>query len=286
MWRMFCFTHTASCRARELTMVTMFVVVLIAIAWIVIWVLGFAANARVREGQASLAKNLPPDVQADMKPKLFHLVSGLAFAAVIFLMNRVDTLTRTRMGNPILLVAGGLVATVALAARTAWIARTRLDRTYLGEVLVDLSPYPLAGALRLRFGLLFAMYFPALFAMIGISFTGFQMIGLWLFLAVWAAIALLILWTYIKYVDRIWLAERGLCFGGRLYPWDGFERVAWTNDGRAFALRKRVLWRLQRWTVVPVSEGSREAAEEALRQVMPAATPTLSPLPRTPRRRP
>ncbi len=28
------------------------------------------------------------------------------------------------------------------------------------------------------------------------------------------------------------------------------------------------------WTVVPVPEGSREKAEEALRQVMPAPTPT------------
>jgi len=178
------------------------------------------------------------------------------------------------MGTAIFIVGTGLAATVALAARTAWIARTRLDRGYRGEVLVDLSPYPLAGAIRRRFWLLFVMYFPVLFALIGFHLTGFQRAGCWLFLAVWAVIALLILWTYLKYVDRIWLAEWGLCLGGRLYPWDGFERVAWTDDGRAFALRRRGLWRLLRWTVVPVPEGSREETEEALRQVMRAPTPT------------
>jgi len=256
-------------------MVTVLVVVPIVIAFIVIDILEIGARVKVRQGQASLAKILPPDVQADMKPKLLNLVSVLAFAAVVFLMVRVDLLTRTRLGTDIFVVGCGLVATVALAARTAWIARTRLDRGYLGEVLVDLSPYPLAGAIRRRFWLLFVMYFPVLFALIGFKLTGFQGAGGWLFLAVWVAIALLILWTYLEYVDRIWLAERGLCFGGRLYPWDSFERVVWTDDGRVVALRRRGLWRLQRWAVVPVPEGSREAAEEALRQVMPALTATL-----------
>ena len=49
---------------------------------------------------------------------------------------------------------------------------------------------------------------------------------------------LLLLLTNLMYSDRVWLAERGLYFGGRLYAWDGFERVAWTDDGRAFALSK------------------------------------------------
>jgi hypothetical protein len=60
-----------------------------------------------------------------------------------------------------------------------------------------------------------------------------------------------------------------------LYIWDGFVRVAWTDDGRAFTFRRRGRLRLKRWIVLPVPEGSREAAEEALRQVMPAPTPTL-----------
>jgi len=81
--------------------------------------------------------------------------------------------------------------------------------------------------------------------------------------------------TNLTYSDRVWLANRGLYFSGSLYPWAGFERVAWTDDGRAFALRKRGRWRLKRWTVVPVPEGSREAAEQALPQVLPAPVPTL-----------
>jgi hypothetical protein len=35
-------------------------------------------------------------------------------------------------------------------------------------------------------------------------------------------------------LDRVWLAKRGLYLGGGLYFRDGFERVAWTDDGRAF----------------------------------------------------
>jgi hypothetical protein len=79
----------------------------------------------------------------------------------------------------------------------------------------------------------------------------------------------------VVYSDRVWLAERGLYVGGRLYHSDGFERVAWTDDGRAVAIRSGSWWRLQRRTLVPVPERSLEAAEEALRQVMPAHTPTL-----------
>jgi len=58
----------------------------IVIAFIVIDFLEIGANVRVRQGRASLAKNLPPDVQADMKPKLLNLVSVLAFAAVVLLL--------------------------------------------------------------------------------------------------------------------------------------------------------------------------------------------------------
>ena len=86
----------------------------------------------------------------------------------------------------------------------------------------------------------------------------------------------LALLTNLMYSDRVWLAERGLYFGGRLYPWDGFERVAWTDDGRAFALRRCGRWPLRRWIVAPVSEASREAVEEALRRVMPAPPRPIS----------
>jgi hypothetical protein len=99
--------------------------------------------------------------------------------------------------------------------------------------------------------------------------------GRLLLLAVEVAITLLTLLTYLMYSDLVWLADRGLYFGGRLYSWYGFERVAWTDDGRAFALRRRGGWRLKRWIVVPAPEGSREAVEEALRQVMPAKRPAV-----------
>jgi hypothetical protein len=35
------------------------------------------------------------------------------------------------------------------------------------------------------------------------------------------------------------------------------------------------MWRLKRWTVVPIHEGSPESAQEALQRVIPAPTPNL-----------
>jgi hypothetical protein len=60
------------------------------------------------------------------------------------------------------------------------------------------------------------MYFFCCFTMISLDLTGYQKTGGWLLLAIWAAITVPILWTYLKHVDRVWLAERGLCFGGAL----------------------------------------------------------------------
>jgi hypothetical protein len=189
---------------------------------------------------------------------------------------------------------------VGCATWSASIARTLLGRRNPGEVLVDLSPYPLAGAVRRSSWLVWVACTPMLFVVfMGFAFSGSQTAGDRLFLAFWAAYVPLALLTNLMYSDRVWLAERGLYFGGRLYPWDGFERVAWTDDGRAFALRRCGRWPLRRWivvpvpeglrelqqaaltglfglwTVVPVPEGLREAAEDALRQMMAAPTPTL-----------
>ena len=126
-----CVTLAARYRARELSMAA--VVALFVIAIVVLYVLEMWAGASVRQGRTSLVEKLPPDVQADIKPKLLNLLVVLAFAAVVFFFVRMDLSTHTRMGRDMLLVAGGLVATGGLAARTAWIARMRLDRTYLAQ---------------------------------------------------------------------------------------------------------------------------------------------------------
>ena len=173
-------------------------------------------------------------------------------------------MNRTRMSRDVFIVGAGLVATVVLAARSAWIAADRLRRRQVGEVLVDLGPRPLAGTMRLSLCLFFVIYSAGVFAVAGSFFTGPQRAGGWAFLAVWAAIAVIILWAYLKDLDRIWLAGSGLWFGDRLYPWENFERFAWADDGRAFALRKRGRWRLRRWLVVPVRQSSHDAADEVL----------------------
>jgi hypothetical protein len=190
--------------------------------------------------------------------------------SVVVLPIFVAGLIATGKARDMIIVGCGLAGAFGCAAGIALIARTWLERRNPGEVLTDLSPYPLAGAIRRSSSswllLIIALIFPSIIA---------RAIAHWLFPAVWVAFALLGLLTHLMYSDRVWLANRGLYFGGKLYPWDGFDRVAWTDDGRAFALRRRGRWRLKRWIVVPVPEGTREAAEEALRQAKLAKRPAV-----------
>jgi len=253
-------------------MVAVLVVALMVMSYVAGFVILKKASddqAWVQQFQASLAKHLPPDVQADMKPR--QLLLGLViFVAILFVVPAIIVAGSITTGN-IRLVGYGLAA-VACAWFPASIARTWLKRRYPGEVLADLSPYPIAGAVRRNSWRVATAQILFIIPLIGFQAHGE---GYSATLAVWATFVLLFLLLILMYSDRVWLAERGLYFSGRLYPWDGFERVAWTDDGRAFAFRRKGRWRLQRWTVVPVPEGSREAAEEALRQVMPAPIPSL-----------
>jgi len=259
---------TASFVFLLVVMVAVFVVALIVMGWL--FGKSSAEQASVQQFQARLAKHLPPDVLADMKSGQLGRVTSVAIALVVLPIIVAGLITTGKSWGVALFVGGGLVGAVACAAWTASIAKTWLGRRNLSEVLADLSPYPLAGAVRRSFWLAWLMS-AASVSMISIG--GFQKPGGGPLLLL--VVVLLLLLMNLMYSDRVWLAERGPYFGGRLYPWDGFERVAWTDDGRAFALRRRGRWRLQRWTVVPVPEGSREATEEALRQVLPAPTPTL-----------
>jgi hypothetical protein len=222
--------------------------------------------------EASLAKNLPQDVQAEMKPGQLGCATSMAIIAVFLTGMTMFVLMVT--GKVAVALYEGIfivLAVVALAAWTAAIARTWLERRHPGEVLVDLSPYPLAGAVR-RSSWLGSVTFALMVVLMGIPGA---LDGHWMWLAVWVAFLLISLLAILMYSDRVWLAQRGFYLGGRLYPWEGFERVAWTDDGRAFALRRSGRWPIPRWTVVPVPEGSRGATEQALRKVLPAHTPTL-----------
>ena len=100
------------------------------------------------------------------------------------------------------------------------------------------------------------MYFLGIFAIISFHLAGFQRAGGWLLLTVWTAIGLLILWMYLKYVDRVWLADGGSASAAGFTPGTVWNAEAWTDDGRGLATRKRGMWRLRRWTVVPVPDGS------------------------------
>jgi len=253
------------------------IVVALMIAIAILFVISWIATMRLSLGGASLAKQLPPAVRADMKPGRLNLVCVLALAAVLYFTIGADRMNRTHVRTGALLVVCGLVFPVGLAVRAAWVAKTQADGRFLGDVLLDLSPFSLAGAIRLTFGLAAVMYFFCCFALIGFDLTRYQKTVGWLLLAIWAAITVpIILWTYLKHVDRVWLAERGLCLGGALYPSGTFERVAWSDDARVFALRRKGLWVLWRWVVVPVPDRwSREEVDKALRQVMPALAGTL-----------
>ncbi len=250
-------------------MVALFVA-LIVVGWL--FGRSSAAQASVEQVEARLVKHLPPDVQAEMKPRQPWLVISVVIADVVVLPIIGAGLISAGKPDALLIVGFGLVGLVACASWYAAIVRIWIGRRNPGEVLADLSPSRPAPPDR-RSSWLKSVAFAQAMAF-GIVFQAVRD-GHLLFLAIQVAIALLTLLTYLMYSDRVWLAERGLYFGGRLYSWDGFERVAWTDDGRAFVLRRRGGWRLKRWIVVPVPEGTREAAEEALRQVMPAKRPAV-----------
>jgi len=99
-----------------------------------------------KEFKASLAKNLPPDVQADMKPRQLGVLTIVAITilAVVGWIFAASILP-TWKAFPVIYV-GGLVGAVVSVAVAALIARTWLVRRNPGGVLADLSPYPLAGA--------------------------------------------------------------------------------------------------------------------------------------------
>jgi hypothetical protein len=258
-------------------MVTGFVALLV-IAWFFEKKLS-GDRASVQQFQASLAKHLPQDVQAEMM-KIAQLgrVAGVAMIAVAYaILIIMFGVMETVRGTDVLITRMCRALMVVLfAAWTVSIARSWLNRRNPGEVLADLSPNLLAVAVRRGPGRLLAMV-PFLFG----AFMGFLWTGDWWVRASFPAGMLLVSLTKLMYSDRVWLAKRGLYLGGRLYPWDGLERIAWTDDDRAFALRRKGRWRprlfnpIPLWTVVSVPEGSREAAEQALRQVMPAPTPAL-----------
>jgi hypothetical protein len=167
-------------------------------------------------------------------------------------------LVATGKGRELFFVGFGLVGAVGVAAWAASIANIWLNRRNPGGILVDLSPHPLAGAVRRSSWLVMA---PCALLLL----SEFQTVveGHVLFPAVMVALGLLMVLTILMYSDRVWIAERGLYLGGRLYPWFVFERVAWTDDGRAFAIRSKdplplqALVTFRHWTVVPVPEGSR-----------------------------
>ncbi len=255
-------------------MVALFVA-LIVVGWL--FGRSSAAQASVEPVEARLVKHLPPDVQAEMKPRQPWLVISVVIADVVVLPIIGAGLISAGKPDALLIVGFGLVGLVACAAWTAAITRTWIGRRNPGKVLADLTPSRPAPPGR-RSSWLKSVAFAQAMAF-GIVFQavrdGHTTTYNLLFLAIQVAIALLTLLTYLMYSDRVWIAERGLYFGGRLYSWYGFERVAWTDDGRAFALRRRGRWRLKRWIVVPVPEGTREAAEGALRQVMPAKRPAV-----------
>jgi hypothetical protein len=132
--------------------------------------------------------------------------------AVAILIMKFGVMETGRAAATLIEGACRVLAVVGLAARAVSIARTWLDRRSPGEVLADLSPHPLACAIRRDLRLMLLVSAPFLY----IFFRRFQTDGNWPPLALWVAFALLILLTNRMYSDRVWLAERGLYLGGRL----------------------------------------------------------------------
>lgn len=249
-------------------MVPVFVAVMIGMSRLV----GTSSTEQVniQQFQAGLIKHLPPDVQAEINQKKRRVVALLAFCLIVVPSMAVGFILSGR-GNRGIITSCASALVIMCVAWLGAIVRTWLKRRNPGEVLADLSPHPLAGAVRRNAWRMWVV------CAVMVSMTTMSMVTghQWLFLVVQLAFLLLSLLAILLYSDRVWLTERGLFIGGTLRPWHAFERVAWTDDGRAFALRrKKSHWFSGRWVIVPVHEGARDGTEEALRQVMPAPVPS------------
>ena len=73
------------------------IVVALMIAIAILFVISWFATMRLSLARASLAKQLPPAVRADMKPGLLNLVCVLALAAVLYLTIGADRMNRTHV---------------------------------------------------------------------------------------------------------------------------------------------------------------------------------------------
>jgi hypothetical protein len=121
--------------------------------------------------------------------------------------------TSSLRSNAQSIVGFGLIGAVACAAWAAAIARTWIGRRTTGEVLADLRPRRPAPVSR-RSSWIVSVAFAQVIAF-GIVFQSVRD-GRLLLLAVQVAITLLTLLTYLMYSDLVWLADRGVYFGGRL----------------------------------------------------------------------
>jgi hypothetical protein len=134
--RILCFIRTSSFRSKELSMTTVLVVAMIVIvaefviAMIALGKLSAKWAAEQPNFEASLAKNLPPDVQTDMNPIQPGLVTSVAITVVV-LPIAVAGLSATGQARAALFAGFGLVGAVACVTWTASIARTWLDRRQL-----------------------------------------------------------------------------------------------------------------------------------------------------------
>jgi hypothetical protein len=145
--RILCFIRASSFRSKELSMTASFVflaaMVSFSVALIVVDRLfgkSSAAQASVEQVEARLVKRLPPDVQAEMKPRQPGLVISVVIAVVAVLPIIAAGLITTGTPNAKLIVGFGLIGAVGCAAWTAAIARNWIGRKTTGEVLADLTP--------------------------------------------------------------------------------------------------------------------------------------------------
>jgi hypothetical protein len=218
--------------------------------------------AKTRQFYAELREHLPPEVRAE-EPAPLGTTIGAVIVAVFGIMISIRSI-RPPYASPAL----GMMIILACAAVLVvmWIKRSRI-----GDVLVDLSPLPLPAFQR---NYIWMIALPVVFlALVDVTLSSHRQWTDWLLPACYISCALVMLMGALMQSDRVWIARRGLYISGWLYAWERVEGVAWSDYGRAFALRRTGPLVLKRWLLVPVPGGSRESAEAALRQFVPRPSP-------------
>jgi hypothetical protein len=213
----------------------------------------------------NLLNHLAPEVRADLQAGQRQRVIAVSIFLIVMPI-ALSLAIAARFSLDFAFGTFGAIGTVCFGVWLGIVARNWWRRRQAGNVLVDLSPHPMRRTIERNnlsvFGIMAICF--------AISMRSTNSPSGWLFWTGEVLGFIVMSGLILTYSDRVSLRTRGVFMVGMLYDWAGLDRVSWSDDGRAVALRRKSSWFPHRWLVIPVPEGMRDSTTAALAQVLPS----------------